>query len=110
MKRPFKFLPVGGQKVKIKDVKNKKIMDQFIQFGGEDDGRSTLGVFFGHENSIYIDQDLDAADWMVTLIHELCEAINSIFSLELNHLQISVLGEALYQAFGPTLLKKTGGV
>lgn len=109
VKRPFKYLPVGGHRIPIKGLSQDQLADRYVEFGGEDDGLTMQGVFIGHENMIYIDKDSESMEWISTLFHEHVEAINSIFALELDHRQISVLGESLFQAYGKTIHKLTGG-
>lgn len=109
IKRPFKGLPVGGHKISIKALPEAEMIDRYLEFvGGAYDGLTMQGVFIGRDNIIYIDENSDALEWLSTLFHEHVEAINSVFALELDHRQITVLGECFFQAFGKTMHKLTG--
>ena len=104
-KRPLKFIDIGGHRVKVVGMSQQQLVDKFVEFGGDDNGTGLCGIYIGPDQTIVTDKDVSNEEFFSTLFHEAIEAIHSIYELELSHIQISVLGEALFQAFKPTLLK-----
>lgn len=62
-----------------------------------DDGTASLGFHRGALNLIEINPSYPQQTQESTLLHEILEAINHLLSLELEHRQINVLEETLYQ-------------
>jgi len=56
--------------------------------------------------TIYISEALPPKQQMSTLIHEILEAINGMYELQLNHTQICVLESGLYQVLTDNHLLK----
>ena len=85
MKIPKK-LKIGGF---IYNISIKKRMD--------DDGISNIGTHYQYRQKIWLDKDCHPQQQEETLIHEIIEAINSANEIKLEHSQISVLANQLYQ-------------
>jgi len=62
------------------------------------EGDEILGRFCGHPAKIIIDKDLKEDELRATFLHEIIEAINSIFCLNISHNVIETLCVVLAQA------------
>lgn len=80
----------------IKVVLNKDLITE----------RSNFGEYSPKFQEIRIDEEVLPDKKFSTFIHELVEAVNSIYFMEMNHDHIQILGVALAQALGPMLGKK----
>ena len=61
------------------------------------DGTSSRGSHSGKLQKIWIDTSPHRQQTESVLIHEILEAINDLYELELEHSRITVLGTTLYQ-------------
>ena len=87
MKIPKK-IKICGQEI---DVKQKRNYDQYFQ--------DSLGEWHQEKMTIFINQKLPAKLKEEVFCHEVVEAINSLFDLELDHWKIQVLGLVSHQVF-----------
>lgn len=78
-------LKIGGLTIKVEQVNNLA------------SNRDKFGEFSFIEQKITIDGSLPEDKKEETLLHEIIEALNGYYSLNLEHDKISVLGFALHQ-------------
>ena len=94
---------VGAASVKV------RVHNSFIL--GTHDGKHIVGKYDGKNRTIDIIDDGDHKELTgETFVHELVEAVNSIYQLELDHRVIATLGVGLYQALtsGQVSFKQEG--
>lgn len=70
---------------------------QVEQVPGLAANRDRFGEFSSMEQKISIDASLPQSKKEETLLHEIMEALNNCYELELEHEKITILGFALYQ-------------
>ncbi len=61
------------------------------------------GEFLPTRLEVRVREDLPPSLQLSTLIHELIEAVNELYGLELDERAINAIGEGLAQALGPQL-------
>ncbi len=67
------------------------------------------GEFLPTRLEVRVREDLPPSLQLSTLIHELIEAVNELYGLELDERAINAIGEGLAQALGPQLGLKEAG-
>jgi hypothetical protein len=86
-----------GKKIKIKYYfVDTNTIEEIWHKDNPDDNTVIYGLFLPIENRIYINEDQEANQIELTIIHETIEALNYYYKLKLNHDQISVLEFALF--------------
>lgn len=58
---------------------------------------NALGLFSSDDQTIVLANDQKECVVASTLVHEILEAINAIYNLEMNHNQIQIASQALFQ-------------
>lgn len=95
-------LKVGVHKLRVKHISSARMDEMYKSLSGGDDEHECLGAccfrIDGHE--IMIDRSLSGSRYVATVIHEVVELLNNLYDLNLEHSQISTLGEALTQLLG----------
>lgn len=67
--------------------------------------RDKFGEYSFMEQKITIDQFLSDDKKAATLLHEILEALNGYFELDISHAKLTVLGFALYQVLSDNELQ-----
>ena len=91
-------IKLGVQNIPIKH-ESKEIMEDLFEDLFDEEKPSIIGSFTAQDPSpsIYLWNKLIGGRYIELFIHELIEAINSQYDIELNHTQIGVLGATLSQ-------------
>lgn len=82
-----KTVKIGAHEFKIEMVMNLR----------NESGQACCGMCNGSENHIKINPGYPQTTNEATLVHETIEAINYLYELGLEHRQITILEETLYQ-------------
>jgi len=95
-------LKVGAHKLKVRHVSSIRMDEIYRAFSGGDEDHECLGAccFQADGHEIIIDRSLSGSRYVGTVFHEVVELLNNLYDLQLEHCQVSTLGEALTQVFG----------
>ena len=82
------------------------VYDVIIDKRMEDSGVNSTGTHYQYKQKIWIDEECHFQQQEETLIHEIIEAINSANELKMEHNQIAMLSNQLYQVLKDNNLLK----
>lgn len=78
-------IKIGGFIINVEEIENLIVK------------RNNLGEYSPTTNKISIDKSVTEQQKEETLLHEIMEAINCIYDIDLNHHQISIIATVLHQ-------------
>lgn len=90
-------LKIGAHKIRVKHVSYNDVQKLFEVYGDTSSNSAAIGAYHGNKNQILIDKSQSGTNYVSILIHEIMECVNDKYGIELNHVPMTTVGEALTQ-------------
>lgn len=86
--KDFEFI-LGAHEFKVRFVDKEKLKEK--------EGEGSYGVYQPEEKTIYVLDDMPQSLKLSTFLHEAIHAMEDIFLIKINHVQLNLISEMLTQ-------------